>query len=270
MPAIRRRFLLTALMAAGLLAPGRSSTAHDTWVQVAPRVVRPDDDVRVELFLGNHGNDHRDFKIAGKLGSLEGATLAVVGPAGRQTDLVPELVDVGYAPQEGFWSGRFVAAEEGLHCVAHTRDGIRHESRGLKSAKAYFFASESLDRLPGPPKEVTAPLGHPLELVLESHPVLACGAGRKIDVRLLLRGRPLADHRVSFIPRGAELDPEFDPDFERRTDAEGRCSFTPREGNLLLVVARHVVPEEKGPGYDKTSYSATLVLDVPQRCACCE
>jgi hypothetical protein len=37
----------------------------------------------------------------------------------------------------------------------------------------------------------------------------------------VLRGQPLADHRVSFIPRGAELKADFDPDFERRTDAEG-------------------------------------------------
>ena len=263
----RRFWLFTA---ACLLTAGRPATAHDTWVQVSSNVVRPDDVVHVDLFLGNHGNEHRDFKIAGKLGSLDGATLAVVAPGGRRTDLVPDLVDLGYAPKEGFWSGRYIAAEEGLHCVAHTRDGIRHESRGLKSAKAYFLVSESLDRAPAATAEFTAPLGHPLELVLESHPVLGCGAGRKIAVRLLHRGRPLADHRVSFIPRGVELKPDFDSEHERRTDAEGRCDYTPRDGNLLLVVAHHVVAEEKGEGYDQTSYSATLVLNVPQRCACCE
>jgi len=272
MKPVRLRRLLAALTAtaAGLLAFGQMATAHDTWVQVSSNVIRPDDVVHVDLFLGNHGNDHRDFKIAGKLGSLEGATLAVVGPGGKRTDLVPDLVDLGYAPKEGFWSGRFIAAERGLHCVAHTRDGIRHESRGLKSAKTYFLASESLDSPPAATAEFTTPLGHPLELVLDSHPVLDCGAGRKIAVRLLFRGQPLADHRVSFIPRGVELAADFDPDHERRTDAEGRCNYTPKDGNLLLIVAHHVVAEEKGDGYDKTSYSATLVLDVPQRCACCE
>lgn len=266
----RRLCVAVTATAVGLLVCGRPATAHDTWVQVSSNLVRPDDLVHVDLFLGNHGNDHRDFKIAGKLSSLEAVTLAVVGPGGRRTDLVPDLVDLGYAPKEGFWSGRYIAATEGLHCVAHTRDGIRHESRGLKSAKAYFLVSNSLDRPPASADGFTTPLGHPLELVLDTNPVLGCGAGKKISVRLLLRGRPLADERVSFIPRGVELKPDFDPEHERRTDAEGRCEYTPREGNLLLVVAHHTVAEEKGAGYDKTAYAATLVLNVPQRCACCE
>ena len=71
-------------------------------------------------------------------------------------------------------------------------------------------------------------------------------------------------------PRGATLAEGFDPEFERRTDAHGRCSYAPREGNLVLVVTHLVRPEERGEVLEKTSYAATLVLDVPQRCACCE
>jgi len=256
-----------------VLLAGASVTvgsAHDTWVQVSANMVRPDDVVHVDLLLGNHGNDHRDFKIAGKLGSLEGATLTVVGPDGKQIDLVPDLVDLGYAPKEGYWSGRFVAVAEGLHCVAHSRDGIRHEARGIKSGKAYFLVSESLDKPPRASGEWTQPLGHPLEFVLESHPVLGCGPGREIVVRLLHHGKPLADERVSFIPRGTTLAEGFDPAYERKTDAEGRCRWTPTDGNLVLIVAHRSVPEEKGAGYDTTTYGATLVLDVPQRCPCCE
>ena len=243
--------------------------AHDTWVQVSSRLVRPDDAVHADLFLGNHGNDHRDFKIAGKLGSLEGVTFAVVGPSGRTTDLVPNLVDLGYAPTEGFWSGRFVVAEEGLHCVSHSREGIRHGARGLKSGKAYFLAAERLDPLLRPAVSGPAPLGHPLELVPETDPVAGLGPGREIVVRLLLRGEPLEGVRVSFVPRGATLAEGFDQNFERTTDAAGRCRFTPKEGNLFLVVAHHERPEERGEGYEKTVYAATLVLDVPQRCGCC-
>lgn len=243
---------------------------HDTWVQVSANAVRPDDLVHVDLFLGNHGNDHRDFKVAGKLGSLQGATLAVIGPSGKRTDLVPALVDVGSDPKDGFWSARFVAEEAGLHCVAHTRDGVRHGIRGLKSAKAHFLVAERLDALPSEVGDPSAPLGHPLELVLDSHPVARCGPGREIVVRLLHHGKPLADERVSFIPRGSTLAAGFDATFERRTDADGRCRYVPEEGNLLLVVARRTVSEEKGAGYDKTAYSATLVVDVPQRCRGCD
>jgi hypothetical protein len=247
-----------------------AALAHDTWLEATPRLVRPDDVVHVGLFLGNHGNDHRDFKIAGKLSSLEGASLAVLPPGGNSIDLVPDLVDLGYAPREGFYSGRFVAATEGLHCVNHLREGIRHGARGLKGGKAYFLVSESLDEPPAPMGDHAKPLGHPLELVLETHPVIDCGPGKPITVRLLHRGSPVAGHRVSFIPRGAVLAEEFDEEHERTTDAEGRCSFTPKEGNLVLIVAHLSKPEESGEGYDRTAYAATLVLDVPQRCPCCD
>ena len=246
-----------------------SAHAHDTWLQASPRLVRPDDVVHIDLFLGNHGNEHRDFKVAGKLGSLEGVKIDVVGPDGRKTDLVPDMVDLGYAPKEGSWSGRFVPATEGLHCVALFREGVRHGAMGFKGAKTYFLASESLDRPAKPPATILEPLGHPLELILESHPVLDCGPGKPIEVTLLFKGLPMADHVVSFIPRGATLAEGFDPNHERKTDADGRCSYTPKEGNLVLVVAHYVDPEQKGDDYEKANYAATLVLDVPQRCPCC-
>ncbi len=243
--------------------------AHDTWVQVSARLVRPGDVAHVGLFLGNHGNDHRDFKIAGKVGSLDGIRLEVIGPDGRETDLVPDMVDLGFAPREGFWSGRFVPAAEGLHCIAHHRQGIRHGALGLKGGKTYFLASESLDAPAKPAGTLPGPLGHPLELVLESHPVLGCGPGRPIAVQLLFKGKPLADQVVSFVPRSATLAAGFDATHERKTDAQGRCSYAPREGDVLLIVAHLVKSDEAGEGYDTTAYSATLVIDVPQRCPCC-
>ena len=247
-----------------------SAVAHDTWLEASPRLVRPDDVVHIGLFLGNHGNDHRDFKIAGKVGSLDEVQIEVVGPDGRKTDLVPDMVDIGSAPKEGYWSGRFAPAVEGLHCVSHFRQGIRHGAMGFKGGKTYFLASESLDR-PAPSKgSLPGTLGHPLELVLEGHPVLGSGPGEPITVTLLFKGKPLADQVVSFIPRGATLEEGFDAEHERRTDADGRCSYTPREGNVVLVVSHLVRPEERGEGFDKTSYAATLVIDVPQRCPCCE
>jgi len=244
--------------------------AHDTWLEATPRLVRPDDVVHVGLFLGNHGNDHRDFKIAGKVASLEGVQVEVIGPGGRKTDLMPDMIDVGYAPKEGFWSGRFVPAEEGLHCVAHVRQGIRHGALGFKGGKTFFLASESLDKPAAPRGDLPGPLGHPLEFVLESHPVLGCGPGKPIAVKVLFKGKPLPEQVVSFIPRGATLAEGFDAAHERTTDAEGRCTYTPAEGNVVLVVTHVVKPDEKGEGYDRTAYAATLVIDVPQRCSCCE
>jgi len=248
----------------------RLSSAHDTLVQTSTSLVRTGDHVHVDLFLGNHGNDHRDFKLAGKLASLSDATLDILGPDGRRIDLVPESVDVGYTPKEGFWSARFVPGAAGLHCVAHTRVGTHLGKRGIKSGKAYFVAAERLD---APATEGVAhaePLGHPLEIVPQFQPVLESGPGRPIDVQVVFRGQPLRDQRVSFIPRGVTLAADFDPAFERRTDASGRCRFEPRDGGLVLVVTHLEMPEERGVDFERTVYAATLVIDVPQRCRCCE
>ena len=104
------RRLLPAVLFWCLTFSPLAAPAHDTWVEATPRLVRPDDVVHVGLFLGNHGNEHRDFKIAGKVSSLDEVQVEVIAPDGRKTDLVPDMVDLGYAPKEGFWSGRFVPA----------------------------------------------------------------------------------------------------------------------------------------------------------------
>src|SRR3954467_2752310 len=95
--------------------------AHDTWVQTNTNLIRTGDAVHIDLMLGNHGNEHRDFKLAGKLG-LEGATLEVVGPEGSRYDLKDRLVDVGYTPQEGYWTTRVEPTAPGLYLVGHRSD----------------------------------------------------------------------------------------------------------------------------------------------------
>jgi uncharacterized GH25 family protein len=262
------RFLLPI---AGALAFCRPTLAHDTWVQTNVNVVRTGDATHVELMLGNHGNDHRDFKLAGKT-DVEAATLEVVGPDGNRYDLKPNLVDNGYAPAEGYWSARFTAAKPGLYLVSKTQDKVVSyaPTRSIKSAKTFFVVSPSLDRVASDSTGFDKPLGHVLEIVPTAHPVTPMGPGTPIAVQVLFKGRPLADTRVSFIPRGETLREGFDERFERRTDAEGAARFTPKEGNYYLVVVHHVEPEAKGPNYTSTKYSATLTVLVPQICPCCE
>lgn len=261
-PMTRVTVLRATLLA--LLSMG-SVRAHDTWVQVSSALVRPGDVAHVDLVLGNHGNDHRDFKVAGKLATLDGATLAVIGPDGTSTDLVPVAVDLGLAAKEGYWSARCVPRQAGLHCIAHTRSGVRHGKMGFKGSKAWFLVADGPGKVPASSAAFREPLGHPLEFVLDTDPVLDTAPGQPLTVRLLFRGQPLAGQRVSFVPRGATLAEGFDPEHERTTDAQGRVSYTPREGTFVLVVAHLTKPEEKGDGYDATAYAATLVLDIPQR-----
>lgn len=257
---------LTLLILGLLCAP---VAAHDTWVQTNTNVVRVGDVMHIDLMLGNHGNEHRDFKLAAKADPAA-STLSVIDPDGKVYDLRDRLVDMGYAPREGYWTARFVAGQPGLHLVAHTYDTVLSYApqRSIKSAKAYFVVSPSLDKVPEKNPGFDRPLGHALELVPTSNPVTPMGPGTPIAVQLLFKGKPLSDARVSFVPRGTTLAEGFDPRYERHTDSEGRASFEPKEANYYLVVA-HKEVSESGEGYESIKYSATLTVYVPQICPCC-
>ncbi|HTP42566.1 MAG TPA: DUF4198 domain-containing protein [Nitrospiria bacterium] len=259
---------LTSILALGVacLAP---ASAHDTWLQTNTAVVRSGDAVYIDFVLGNHGNDHRDFKIAGKP-SLADSSIVVVGPDGAPMDLKSQFTDRGYAPKEGFWTARFEPVKPGLYLVVQQSDQVAPYApeRVVRSAKTFFLVSEDLDRVPESAPGYDRELGHPLELVAEGNPVAPMGPGMPITVKLVFRGQPLAGERVSFIPMGGTLAADFDPRFERRTDSSGRAEFAPEEANYYLVVAHHVVPET-GPKYDRIMYSATLTVIVPAICPCC-
>lgn len=258
--------LLSALV---LSLVATASLAHDTWVQTNTNVIRSNDSVYIDLMLGNHGNEHRDFKLAGKI-DLAKCTLDVVGPDGKSFDLKPNVVDRGYAPREGYWSAKFVPVASGLYCAAHKLDTLHKTTRAIKSAKTYFVVSENLDKVTENNPGFDKPLGHPFELVPTVNPVTPMGPEKPIGVKLLYQGKPLAGARVTFIPRGVELSQSFDDRYERQTDDEGRAQFTPTEGNYYLVVAHHSEPDQRGDNFDRTSYSATLTVLVPDLCPCCD
>jgi hypothetical protein len=172
----------------------------------------------------------------------------------------------------GFHSAKFAAAAPGLYTASHQMDRVVNHGvpvRSIKSAKCCFVVSPSLDKPPPHNPGFDKPLGHALELVPESNPVTPMGPGQAIRVRVLLHGKPLAGGRVSFIPRGETLSPEFDERYERKTDAEGRASFTPTTGNYYLVAVHHTAADERGADYERTQYSATLTVFEPEVCPCC-
>lgn len=251
-----------------------TATAHDTWVQTNTNLVRTGDVVHLDLMLGNHGNEHRDFKLAGKL-SLEGASLEVIAPDGNRYDVKDRLHDTGYSPQEGYWTTGFEPMRPGLYTIAHRSDRVMSYApeRSIKGGKTFFVASPSLDKPPTDNPGFDKPLGHDLELVPVLNPVTPMGPGVPIKVRLLFKGKPLAGERVSFIPRGATLKPGMDERFERTTDEKGEATFEPTEASHHLIAAHKTEPKESGSldgkSYEFTKYGATLTIFVPRLCPCC-
>jgi uncharacterized GH25 family protein len=266
-----KTLLALCLVVIGSLGAAR---AHDTWVETNTNLVRAGDSIRVDLCLGNHGNEHRDFKLAGKL-DLGPATLSLIAPDGKRFDLKDRLIDTGYTPKEGFWTTTTGVAQTGLYTLAHTLDTVVSYApeRAIKSAKTYFVATKSLDKPAVPNGAFDRPLGHALELVPLTNPVLPMGAGTVLRVRLLLHGKPLAGTRIAFIPRGATLTEGIDARYERTTDARGEARLELKEAGAYLVVAHHDAPTEsgtwEGKPYQFTKYGATLTVFVPQVCACC-
>ena len=76
--------LLSAI--ASLCAASRLVSAHDTWVEANAMFVPAGQYTYVNLMLGNHGNEHRDFKLASKI-TIEPCTLVAISPSGKITDL---------------------------------------------------------------------------------------------------------------------------------------------------------------------------------------
>ena len=254
---------------------GGTLQAHDLWLQTNTTVVRTGDAVHIDCMLGNHGNDHRDFKLAGKPAIESVKDLAVVLPDGTRRNLGAELADLGMAPKDGYLATRFVTGKAGVHLVAHTADRVVNHGtpiRSLRSAKCAFVASTLLDKVPAQLTGFDRVLGHRLELVPDCD-LVNLGPGTALKVRLLLDGKPAPGVKVSFIPRGVTLREGTDSEYERVTDKEGRASFSPRVGTYHLIAA-HLKTSENGTvagqAYDATQYSATFTVLVPQQCPCCD
>lgn len=74
-------------------------------------------------------------------------------------------------------------------------------TRSLKSAKTMLVASRSLDKVAADNPGFDRVFGHTVEIVPVSNPVTLMGPGQKLVVKLLLKGQPLVDSQVSFIPQ---------------------------------------------------------------------
>lgn len=246
--------------------------AHDPWIETNTAICRVGDAVDVDLKLGNHGNSHRDFKLAGRL-SLEWTNFDCIAPDGQHFDLKPNVVETAVAPKEGYWTTRHVLAKSGMYVFTQSMDRVVDHGkkvRAVRSSKVFVLASHSLDKPVNEMPEVAKqPLGLPFEIVFETCPVLKVAISEPVKIRVLKDGSPLAGVRISFIPRGVELAEGFDETYERMTDDQGLASWTPKESTTVLIAAHYTGESEKSADYEQTSYSATATIRVPRSCHCC-
>ena len=237
--------------------------AHDSWVEVAASEVKPGQTLYADLMLGNHGNHHRDFKLAGKI-PLERSTFSMISPSGEVTNLKSGLIDRGMEPQEGYWTVKLNHAASGIYRLIHTYDAVVSYApkRAIKSAKT-FFASGRAPAETGDPIYIK-PDGLPLEIIPLDDPTQLRRDG-KLLVKVLFKGEPLKDAVISCIPRGTTLRPDFDPEYETRTAANGGAKFTLSQPDEYLISVKVDAPAETGETYSAgTEYGATMTFWVSE------
>ncbi|WP_147868594.1 DUF4198 domain-containing protein [Stieleria maiorica] len=239
-------------------------SAHDVWLQTDSPIVRTGENVQVDLRLGNHGNHHRDFKLAGRV-TVDWVSLDHRAPDGTRNDLRKQLFATASAEKEGYWTTPIAVSQPGVHCVVQSLQRVMNHGRPVRSvrtAKTYFLVADSLDSASVDQPIHSQPDGLPFELVLQSCPISETVVGRPITVVVLHHGKPLPDVVVSFIPEGQELSGEFDPEYEVRADDRGEANFVPDVGRRYLIVAHHKAEDERTDEYDYTSYASTITVHV--------
>ncbi|MDF1502597.1 DUF4198 domain-containing protein [Roseisolibacter sp. H3M3-2] len=133
-------------------------------------------------------------------------------------------------------------------------DGVRRwEERYAEHAVAHVLVSSPLRPRPRGDATWARPAGLPLELVPLADPT-ALRAGDSLDVRLLRRGRPLADAQVRAVG------PDGRPRPARRTDADGVVTLPLAADGRWLVRATEIRRAGRDGGW--TSDFATLTVVV--------
>jgi uncharacterized GH25 family protein len=266
---LKPRFIIVAALLFFLPLKAR---AHDGWIEVAPALVEKGQPVAVALMHGNHSNEHRSYRLAGKW-DLEFTKVTVIAPSGKTSALA--MVDLGEDPEKtgpkgpkGFHIGQFVPDEEGVYTVVARQErtierGDGPKFRGVRFARS-AFAALTLPTLAAAQKISAGEAksgGGDLEIVPITKPI---GAVSEAPVMLEVRhkGAAAAGKTVSIVRRTAGAAGAQD----LTTDAQGRVIFTPAAADYYLARVKFDEKSERGEGqYDMSSYEATYVFQTFNR-----
>ena len=112
---IRLTFLLTAV----IVFP-HPLIGHDGWIESSPMIAEKGQAVSLMLMQGNHSNEHRSYRLAGKW-DLEFTRLTVIDPSEKVYDITSVIVDLGEDAEKvgpkgpkGFHIARFMADQSGI------------------------------------------------------------------------------------------------------------------------------------------------------------
>jgi len=252
-----------------------SALSHDGWVEISPTIVEKGQAATVTLIQGNHSNEHKSYRIAGKWDG-KNTTLAVVNPGGKQIALTDRIIDLGEDEEKvgpkgpkGFYLASYIPNDEGLYQavarqVRSLQQGDGPKLMTVRIAKTAFAAFKAptvsaaknlkgFDRLIGGEDGV--------EFIPVNNP-LAVFSGGTMTLKLRQKGKPAGSQVVTLVRR---ID-GFASVQERITDDKGRVTFAvgPADFYLARVKIDEESPRPDGQK-DKSSYESTYVFQVFNR-----
>jgi uncharacterized GH25 family protein len=249
--------------------------AHDGWVEITPTIVEKGQPTTIALIQGNHSNEHKSYRIAGKWDG-KNTTLAVVNPAGKLSTLTDRIIDLGEDEEKvgpkgpkGFYLASYIPNDEGPYQavarqVRSLQQGDGPKLMTVRIAKTAFAAFKAptisaaknlkgFDRLIGGEDGV--------EFIPVNNP-LAVFSGGTMTLELRQKGKPAGSQVVTLVRR---ID-GFASVQEHITDDKGRVSFAvgPADFYLARVKIDEESPRPDGQK-DKSSYESTYVFQVFNR-----
>jgi hypothetical protein len=257
-----------------LLVPG-AARSHDGWVEISPAIVEKSQSATIALIQGNHSNEHKSYRIAGKW-DPKYATLVVVDPKGTANSLTDRLIDMGEDAEtigpkgpKGFHLASFVPKDEGLyHALARqvrtVQQGDGPKVVTYRTAKTAFAALKvprvaAAGKLKGFDRSIA---GEDVVEFIPVHNPFAIFSGAFVIFELRHKGKPSSGQIVTLVRR---ID-GFASVQERATDEKGRVSFPvgPADSYLARVKIDEETPRSDGQK-DKASYESTYVFQVFNR-----
>jgi uncharacterized GH25 family protein len=251
--------------------PFRSSLAHDGWIEV-PTIVETGQPVTISLMLGNHSNDHKSYRLAGKW-NPKFTKLMVIEPSGKVNDITASLVDLGEDPEKtgpkgpkGFHIASFMPKEDGVHIILGRQEEVAQHGdapkfRGVRSARAAFTALRT-PRVAEAKKSSgyarTVDIENLMEIVPVSNP-LGVTQNAPVTFQVRYKGKAFANQNVTVVGRleGPASVQEF------TTDEKGQINFTAGRPDTYLMRVKFEERSERSEGeYDLSAYEATYVFQV--------
>ena len=272
---MRRKWRIFLLVLAPGLLSALPVSAHDGWVEITPAIVERNQAAMISLIQGNHSNEHKSYRIAGKW-DARFTVLTVIDPKGTSNSLTDRLIDFGEDAEtigpkgpKGFHLASFVPKTDGLYQALGQQTRTVQQDNGPKAvttriAKTVFAAFKnptvsSAKNLKGFDRLIAGEDG--VEFIPLQNP-LAVFSHCSMALELRHKGKPIAGQIITLVRR---ID-GFASVQERTSDENGRVSFPvgPADSYLARVKLDEETARPDGLK-DKASYESTYVFPVFNR-----